>query len=79
MTEIVRFTSIPIIADASRSCATARIALPCFVCRTNQVRSRSSGTTIRIAASLFHWYVIPPISITSVRGMKFGTERKLTP
>ena len=75
MTEIVRLTSIPIIADASRSWATARIALPCFVCRTNQVRSRSSGTTIMIAVSFFHVYVIPPMSMTSVVGMKFGTER----
>ena len=37
-------------------CATARMALPCFVCRTNQVRIRSSGTTIMIAVSFFHVY-----------------------
>ena len=40
VTEIVRLTSMPIIAEASVSCATARIALPGFVVRTNQVRQR---------------------------------------
>ena len=38
VTEIVRLTSMPIIAEASVSWATARIALPCFVERTNQER-----------------------------------------
>ena len=55
VTEIVRLTLIPIIADASVSWATARIAFPCRVERTNQVRTRSTGMTIRNTASLFHW------------------------
>ena len=44
VTEIVRFTLIPIIADASVSWATARIAFPCFVSRTNQLSRISTGT-----------------------------------
>ena len=43
VTEIVRLTSMPIIAEASVSCETARIAFPCFVERTNQESTTSSG------------------------------------
>ena len=53
-TEIVRFTLIPIIADASVSCATARIAFPCFVDRTNQLSMIRTGIVIKSAESLFH-------------------------
>ena len=51
--EIVRLTSMPIIAAASLSWATARIAFPCFVDVTNQVRSASTGSVITTIASLF--------------------------
>ena len=54
MNEIVRFTLIPIIADASVSCETARIAFPCFVERTNQLSRIRTGIVIRSAESLFH-------------------------
>ena len=70
---------MPIIAEASVSWATARIALPCRVERTNQVRTRSTGTTIRNTPIVFHWMAMPPIVIASVRGMKFGTASKSTP
>ena len=73
MTEIVRFTSMPIIAEASVSWATARIALPCFVERTNQERTMRSGITMISTEALLHEYVMSPMWITSVRGMKFGT------
>ena len=78
-TEIVRFTLIPIIAEASVSCATARIAFPCFVELTNQLSRIRTGIVIRSAESLFHEYVTSPIPIASVRGMNDGTEWKLTP
>ena len=54
VTEIVRLTSIPIIAEASVSCATARIAFPCFVDRTNHDSTISTGTTMISTAALFH-------------------------
>ena len=41
--EIVRLTLMPIIAAASWSWAVARIALPCFVERTSQVRIEEHG------------------------------------
>ena len=53
MTEIVRFTSMPIIAEASVSWATARIAFPCFVDVTNQESSARTGSVITTTASLF--------------------------
>ena len=43
VTEIVRLTLIPIIAEASGSWATARIALPWRVERTNHVRTTRTG------------------------------------
>src|SRR5215208_4570741 len=76
--EIVRLTLMPIIAEASVSWATARIAFPCFVERTNQVSRISTGIVITSAASLFQEYVTLPIPIASERGMNDGTERKLT-
>jgi hypothetical protein len=42
--EIVRLTSMPIIAAASLSCAVARIALPCLVYWTSHMSSTSTGT-----------------------------------
>ena len=41
--EIVRFTSMPMIAAASGSCDVARIAFPCFVVFTSQLSSTSTG------------------------------------
>ena len=79
VTEIVRFTSMPIIAEASLSWATARIALPCLVDRTNHVSTRSTGTTMRNTAIVFHPIAISPMVTASVRGMKFGTDSKSTP
>ncbi len=38
VSEIVRFTLMPMIAAACLSCAVARIALPCLVLDTNQLR-----------------------------------------
>ncbi len=70
---------MPIIAAASVSCATARIDLPWRVDRTNHVSTSSTGITTANTAMLFHWIATPPISIASVRGMKFGTEWKLGP
>ena len=54
MTEIVRLTLIPIIADASVSWATARIAFPWRVELTNQLRTASAGTMIARAITSFH-------------------------
>ena len=76
---MVRLTLIPIMAAASVSCATARIAFPCRVERTNHVSTRRTGITIRNTPILFHWMVIPPMVIASERGMKFGTDSKSTP
>ena len=54
VTEIVRFTSIPIIAEASVSCDTARIAFPCFVELTNHERTTSSGIVMISTEALLH-------------------------
>ena len=76
MTEIVRFTLMPIIAEASVSCATARIAFPCFVELTNQESSASTGSVISDDREL-----VPGVADAGdrrtprERGMKFGTER----
>ena len=75
VTEIVRFTSMPIIAEASVSWETARIALPCFVERTNQERPTRSGITMISTDALLHEYAMSPMWIAFVRGMKFGTVR----
>src|SRR3954471_19892005 len=52
-TEIVRLTFIPIIAAASLSCATARIALPCLVFRMKYERPISSGTVTAMMKRFF--------------------------
>ena len=54
VTEIVRFTSMPIIADASVSWAVARIAFPCFVELTNHESTSSSGITMISTDALLH-------------------------
>ena len=51
---IVRSTSMPIIAAASRSCAVARIALPRRVRWTRKVSPARTGTVITRTISLFH-------------------------
>ena len=56
VTEIVRFTSMPIIAEASVSWETARIAFPCFVERTNQERPTRSGITMINTEALLQEY-----------------------
>ncbi len=52
--EIVRLTSIPIIAAASRSCAVARIALPCRVYCTSHIRSSRTGIVMTTTISFSH-------------------------
>ena len=52
--EIVRLTSMPIIAAASLSCAVARIALPCRVYWTSHTSSTSTGTVTRTTNSRSH-------------------------
>ena len=52
--EIVRLTSMPIIAAASRSCAVARIALPCRVRCTSHINASNTGTVIRTTMSFSH-------------------------
>ncbi len=69
MIEIVRLTSIPIIAEASVSWATARIALPCLVEVTNQVRIASAGMMIASATTSFHVIRTSPIVIAAPCGM----------
>jgi len=75
-TEIVRFTLIPIIADASVSWETARIAFPWRVERTNHVSTTSTGTTVEKTATLFHLIPMSQSVIASVRGLKFGPDAK---
>src|ERR687896_2520220 len=76
--EIVRLTLIPIIAAASGSWATARIALPWRVYVTNHVSSASTGSVMTTIASLFQEKLTPNSEKASERGMKFGTEWKFT-
>ena len=52
--EIVRLTSIPIIAAASLSWAVARIALPWRVYRTSQTRPSRTGTVTTRTNSRSH-------------------------
>jgi hypothetical protein len=52
--EIVRLTLMPIIAEASVSWAVARIALPCRVLFTSQVRSTSTGSVTSTTNSCCH-------------------------
>ena len=52
--EIVRLTLMPIIAAASRSCAVARIALPCRVRCTSHISASSTGTVIITTISFSH-------------------------
>ena len=72
MNEIVRFTLMPIIAAASGSCDVARIAFPCRVERTIQVRKSRSGIVVRRTTSLFHWNSTPPAEKTFECGTRFG-------
>ena len=71
--EIVRLTLMPIIAEASRSCDVARIALPWRVEVTSHVSATSTGTVMRTTASLFHWYETPANEKASDLGMSRGT------
>ena len=69
VTEIVRLTSMPIIADASVSWATARIAFPCRVELTNQLRTTSVGTMIASAITSFQLNLMSPIENAVPCGM----------
>jgi hypothetical protein len=57
-------------AAASRSWETARIAFPCRVDVTNQVRRTSTGRVMRITENLFQGYATSPISKTRERGIR---------
>ena len=57
--EIVRLTLMPIIAAASRSCAVARIAFPCFVRSTSHMSAKSTGNVTRTTMNFSHVYVTP--------------------
>jgi len=73
--EIVRFTLIPIIAEASRSWAVARIAFPCLVDLTIQVRMSSTGMVTRMTVSLFQAIDTSPIENADDDGMSAGALR----
>ena len=52
-----------------------RMAFPCFVDLTNQDRTTSIGITMKSTEAFCQEYSTPPMWITSVCGMKFGTAR----
>ncbi|HET8811703.1 MAG TPA: hypothetical protein VFM67_03830 [Gaiella sp.] len=70
MTEIVRFTLMPIIAEASVSWETARIAFPCRVYPTNQLSTTRAGTMIASATISFHVKSTSPIENAAPWGIK---------